>query len=80
MKAAVIVALAAVVFGFGYHEVDAHHLFAPADPYGPCPAGSHYVSFWQPGTSLPVQSGVIHWMRWTEIASCGASVSITVGS
>ena len=77
MKAAVLALLAAVVIGLGYHLVDAHHLFAPADPYGPCPAGSHYVSFWQPGTATPVQAGVIHYLGQTEIASCGASLTIS---
>lgn len=79
MKAVVLAVLAVAVIGFGYHEVAEHHLGAPADPYGPCPAGSHYVSFWEPGTSTPLQGGVIHYLGSTEIASCGASLQLGVG-
>jgi hypothetical protein len=77
MKVIVLAVLAAIAIGFGYHEVGAHHIGAPADPYGPCPAGSHYFAFWQPGTRMAVQGGVIHYMGWTEIASCAATLTIT---
>jgi hypothetical protein len=74
-----LLAALALIAG-GWHEIGVHHLFAPADPYGPCPAGSHYVSFWSPGTSrFPVQAGVIHYHGWSEVATCGASLSITTG-
>jgi hypothetical protein len=73
VKGAVVLVLA----GFGWHEVGTHHIGAPADPYGPCPAGSHYFAFWQPGTAMAVQGGVIHYHGWTEIASCSATLTIT---
>jgi hypothetical protein len=83
MRAIVVLALTAIAIAFGYHEASTRHIGAPADPYPTggysCPAGSHYVSFWERGTRTPVQAGVIHYLGWTEIASCGASVTITGG-
>ncbi len=63
----------------GYHAVGTHHMFAPALPYGPCPVGSHYSTFWEHGTKTPIQAGVLHYHGWTEIASCAGSITVSGG-
>lgn len=78
---AVAVAVVVIVL-FGYHAVYSfaadHHIGAPADPYGPCPAGSTYTVFWfKPGQYTQGQGpGVQTYMGWTEVASCSGQLTI----
>ena len=76
----------------GYHVASTQHIGAPPDPYGPCPKGSHYGSFWEkdsawsgiskiPGSKPPAaQAGVVHYLGYTEVASCVASLKVTTGA
>ena len=78
MRAVVLTLSAVAAIIGGYHEVAAHHIGAPSDPYRAVPRrqslrellGARHRDPWP---------GVIHYMGATEIASCGASLTITGG-
>lgn len=86
----VLVVFAAGLFGL-YHVAAVNHIGAPPDPYGPCNKGSYYRSFWEkdsawsgiskiPGSSPPPpQGGVVHYLGYTEVASCVASLTAKAG-
>lgn len=73
-----------LLVAFVLHGMYSYHWFAPPNPYGPCPAGSHYTNFWfppgNPNNNIPVQAGVKKWFGSTEIASCSGSVQIGLNS
>jgi len=79
MKGIAILAATFLVSVVVWHLIGRYHIGAPSDPYGPCPSGSHYVSFWQQGIKYAVQAGVVHYHGWTEVATCGASLNLHVG-
>lgn len=76
--AGTLLAAAVVVIVLGWLVV-VHHLGAPADPYGPCPAGSHYTETWEPSSEYDggPGPGIQTWFGSTEIASCSGSITIS---
>ena len=82
-----------IAFPFVWHEIGEHHLFAPPDPYGPCPAPTHYIAKWapihgfdqftqSPGESVPTEqmAGVVVYHGWVELAGCGMSIQLGAGT
>jgi len=81
-----------IAFPFAWHFIGVHHLFAPPDPYGPCPPPTQYHSGWMPldgfsqwnggGNGQPPigQSGVVVYHGWVELAGCGMSIKLGAGT
>jgi hypothetical protein len=88
IKLAAVAVAAAVAAA---HATSDHAPGAPADPYGPCPAGSYYKavsepdSYWPtmtgvPGSKPPEAAGVVQYGGdRTELASCVASLQAGIG-
>jgi hypothetical protein len=80
MRLATGLLLAVALIIGGYTLIERNHIGAPADPYGPCPAGSTYTVFWfRPGQYTQGQGpGVRTYLGWTELASCSGVLHIGV--
>jgi len=83
---------ALIAFPFAWHLIGRYHLFAPPDPYGPCPPPTQYHSGWlpldgfdaangSPGEPVPdeQEAGVVVYHGWVELAGCGMSIHMSAG-